>query len=187
VLLTPAVFWQDSRVAPLDERPAPDSPGISFVVPCYNESTQILRVLTTMPVEVDRVYVIDDASRDNTAKGECPGLDRKDLHALADRLMTNPLYVISGRRRSGLHYLKSELYREERNLDGTLRHLEAAYEAEPDIGAIALIVGTMLSAGLRDEARTFLEQTQKDLPLNPVLRSEWLKIIGQLRQLLDRQ
>ena len=93
--------------------------------------------------------------REMLPKGECPGLNRADLHTLADRLMTNPLYVISGRRRSGLHYLKSELYREERNLDGTLRHLEAAYEAEPDIGAIALIVGTMISAGLHDEARVF--------------------------------
>lgn len=40
---------------------------IAVVVPCYNESTQILRVLQTMPAEVDRVYVIDDASPDDTA------------------------------------------------------------------------------------------------------------------------
>lgn len=39
---------------------------IAVVVPCYNESTQILRVLETMPVEVDRVLVIDDASADDT-------------------------------------------------------------------------------------------------------------------------
>ena len=119
--------------------------------------------------------------REMLPKGECPSLDRADLHALADQLMTNPLYTISGRRRSGLHYFKAELYREERNLDGTLQHLEAAYHAEPDISAIALIVGTMLSAGLRDEAQDFLAQTQKDLPLNPVLRVEWLKIIQQLQ------
>ena len=41
---------------------------IAVVVPCYNEETQILRVLTTMPTEVDRVYVIDDASPDGTAR-----------------------------------------------------------------------------------------------------------------------
>ncbi len=44
-----------------------DTIRIAVVVPCYNESTQILRVLETMPIEVDRVYVIDDASPDNTA------------------------------------------------------------------------------------------------------------------------
>jgi len=40
---------------------------IAVVVPCYNESTQIMRVLQTIPIEVDRIYVIDDASPDDTA------------------------------------------------------------------------------------------------------------------------
>jgi glycosyltransferase involved in cell wall biosynthesis len=39
---------------------------IAVVVPCYNEETQIQRVLDTIPGEVDRIYVIDDASDDNT-------------------------------------------------------------------------------------------------------------------------
>lgn len=39
---------------------------IAVVVPCYNEATQIRRVLDTMPAEVDRIYVIDDASQDET-------------------------------------------------------------------------------------------------------------------------
>lgn len=41
---------------------------IAVVVPCYNEATQIQRVLDTMPAEVDRVYVIDDASQDKTVQ-----------------------------------------------------------------------------------------------------------------------
>lgn len=41
---------------------------IAVVVPCYNEATQIRRVLQTMPAEVDRVYVIDDASQDETVQ-----------------------------------------------------------------------------------------------------------------------
>ncbi|MCK7575571.1 MAG: glycosyltransferase family 2 protein [Chromatiales bacterium] len=41
---------------------------IAVVVPCYNEATQIRRVLDTMPAEVDRVYVIDDASQDKTVQ-----------------------------------------------------------------------------------------------------------------------
>ncbi|MCB1919464.1 MAG: hypothetical protein KDJ28_05735 [Candidatus Competibacteraceae bacterium] len=119
-------------------------------------------------------------------QNECPGLARTDLHRLADRLMTNPLYASPGRRLGHLHYFISQLYREERDLDGTLQHLEAAYRTDPDIGAIAVIVDTMLSAGLRDEAQAFLDQTQKDLPLNPILRAEWLKTIDQLRDVVDR-
>ncbi len=123
--------------------------------------------------------------REMLKQGQCPGLEQADLHRLADQLMANPLYTAFGRRLSHLHYIQSELYRDERDLDGALRHLFAAHAADPDIGAIALIVGTLLSAGLRDEARTFLEQAQQDLPLNPVLRREWRKIIGQLWEVVD--
>lgn len=119
--------------------------------------------------------------REMLSRGECPGLSRADLYNLIDQLMINPLYISNGRRLSGLHYLKSELYRDERNLDATLNHLEAAYQAEPDIGAAVLIVSTMLSAGLNEQAQVFLDQIGKDLPMNPVLRIEWLKIVNQLR------
>lgn len=118
-------------------------------------------------------------------QGQCPGLESADLHRLADQLMTNPLYTAFGRRLGHLHYFQSELYRDKRDLDGTLRHLFAAHAADPDIGAIALIVGTLLSAGLHDEARAFLEQAQQNLPLNPVLRIEWRKIIDQLWEVVD--
>ncbi|MEW6264407.1 MAG: glycosyltransferase family 2 protein [Thermodesulfobacteriota bacterium] len=39
---------------------------IAVVVPAYNEESLISRVLTTMPDFVDRVYVVDDFSSDNT-------------------------------------------------------------------------------------------------------------------------
>lgn len=41
---------------------------IAVVVPCYNEATQIRRVLASMPAEADHIYVIDDASQDDTAR-----------------------------------------------------------------------------------------------------------------------
>jgi glycosyltransferase involved in cell wall biosynthesis len=39
---------------------------ICVIVPAYNESTQIGKVLSTMPDFVDRVVVVDDASKDDT-------------------------------------------------------------------------------------------------------------------------
>ncbi len=117
-------------------------------------------------------------------QNKCQGLDQADLNTLATLLMTNPLYT-SGRRLSYLHHFLAGLYRDNKDLDGTLKHLEAAWAIEPEIGTAALIVGTLLSAGLHDEARTFLEQAQQNLPLNPVLRIEWRKIIGQLWEVVD--
>lgn len=39
---------------------------LAAVIPAYNEERQIARVIETMPECVDRIYVIDDASRDQT-------------------------------------------------------------------------------------------------------------------------
>jgi glycosyltransferase involved in cell wall biosynthesis len=39
---------------------------IAVVVPAYNEEHQIAKVINTMPASVDRIVVVDDASRDDT-------------------------------------------------------------------------------------------------------------------------
>ena len=41
---------------------------IAVVVPCYNERTQIRRVIDTMPEFVDRIVVVDDLSDDDTVE-----------------------------------------------------------------------------------------------------------------------
>jgi len=43
------------------------SKSIVVVVPAFNEETQIGRVIDTMPDSVDRIVVVDDASKDKTA------------------------------------------------------------------------------------------------------------------------
>lgn len=40
---------------------------LAVIVPCRDEARQITRVLTTMPSWVDRIFVVDDGSRDRTA------------------------------------------------------------------------------------------------------------------------
>jgi len=41
---------------------------VAVVVPCYNEATQVAKVLATMPGFVDLVLVVDDRSTDGTAE-----------------------------------------------------------------------------------------------------------------------
>ena len=41
---------------------------VAVVVPCYNEESQVGKVLETMPEFVDRIIVVDDCSRDRTVE-----------------------------------------------------------------------------------------------------------------------
>jgi glycosyltransferase involved in cell wall biosynthesis len=41
---------------------------VAVVVPCYNEEEQIGMVIETMPDFVDRIIIVNDLSKDNTAK-----------------------------------------------------------------------------------------------------------------------
>jgi glycosyltransferase involved in cell wall biosynthesis len=42
--------------------------SVAVVVPCYNEETQVDRVITSMPPFVDSIIVVDDASTDQTVE-----------------------------------------------------------------------------------------------------------------------
>jgi len=42
--------------------------SICVVVPAYNEATQIGKVIETMPDYVDKVFIVDDASKDKTVE-----------------------------------------------------------------------------------------------------------------------
>jgi glycosyltransferase involved in cell wall biosynthesis len=52
---------------------------IAVVVPAFNEETQIRQVIDTMPAIVDRIVIIDDASKDDTARvvAECSRADER--------------------------------------------------------------------------------------------------------------
>ena len=52
---------------------------VCVVVPCYNEETQIEKVINTMPEYVDAIVVIDDKSPDNTVEKvrQLMGLDKR--------------------------------------------------------------------------------------------------------------
>ncbi len=51
---------------------------VCVVVPAYNEETQIGKVIETMPEYVDKIVIIDDASRDRTAAGH-KGLPERNI------------------------------------------------------------------------------------------------------------
>lgn len=65
---------------------------IAVVVPCYNEETQIARVIETMPAFVDLIIVVDDCSKDRT---------REMLHKLRGNCVRSDAPPVLSRRGEG--------------------------------------------------------------------------------------
>ena len=51
---------------------------VAVVIPCYNEETQIAMVLDSMPDFVDKIFVIDDKSKDKTSDVIKRYIDKSD-------------------------------------------------------------------------------------------------------------
>lgn len=76
---------------------------IAVVVPAYNEESLIGRVIETMPDFVDRIYVVDDASRDGTAARVAELAAAKPGRVIALRHETNQgvgAAIVTGYRRA---------------------------------------------------------------------------------------
>jgi len=53
---------------------------VGVVIPCHNEQLLITRVIDTMPDYVDRIYVVDDHSSDNTVQVVKEYITSKGVH-----------------------------------------------------------------------------------------------------------
>ena len=111
----------------------------------------------------------------------CASLSNQDMHRMLDALLNNPRYQ-AAHARHHLHHMKARLYRQEKDLDRTVHHLDAAFRAKPEIGTALITIGTFLSAGLHQEALTYLTTVRQQAPANPVLRSQWMTLLDQLEE-----
>ena len=152
----------------------------SAVVPDYAQAMPRLAQGPFSYATLDALSALLDATEDE----RCTALTAAQMHRMLDALLANPHYR-GGRSRSHLHHMKARLYRSERSLDGTAHHLEAAFEAKPDINTAVVMIGTLLSGGLREEAQTFLDDARRQVPRNPVQRAHWLRLLAQVEQLID--
>lgn len=115
-----------------------------------------------------------------TIEERCKTVTNEDLNKIIDVLLENPVYQ-APRSRHYLHHLKSRLARDEGNFNDTIVNLEKAFDAQPNIETLAMIVGSLLSGGLEADAIAFLESSRGQAPRNSILREEWLEIHHQLR------
>jgi hypothetical protein len=96
--------------------------------------------------------------RSRSQRATCPDiLDEGDWLLLSDYLLSNPRYA-AGKGGRHLHVQRSYVYRNRRDLDGTMRELEAAWAARPTADLAQLIAATLASAGLYDEATLWADR-----------------------------
>lgn len=94
----------------------------------------------------------------------CPDLlDESAWLDITSRLLNNPHYG-GGDTQAYLHVERSYLFRARRDLNATMRELEAAWAVDPNPSLARLIAATLASAGLFDEAEAWAKRSSARQP-----------------------
>lgn len=116
----------------------------------------------------------------------CNGfLHRDKLITLAQTALANDALAATPTDRSNLHFYLATLYVDERDLNSTMHHLEAAMQVLPQLKTVQIMVDVLLSAGLREEAAKLMDQFRPQWPKNPWLRKQQQQTWHKLRAQLD--
>ena len=131
----------------------------------------------------DRSYSAIEALRqmkEELAEKACPSLSADILHQMLDELLDNAQYRTDPLARAELHRLKAAFYLQDRNLDPLMRHLEASFDARPNLDTGMLMLGALHSAGLFDVALEKFAYIRSRAPLNPLARRQWDKRLEEV-------
>ncbi|GHT84250.1 hypothetical protein AGMMS49543_13660 [Betaproteobacteria bacterium] len=102
------------------------------------------------------------------------------LSELGTALLANPK-LSAGRReiRFCVNRFAASIALTRRDLEATMLHLEAAFDALPLLGIGLQLVRFPASAGLFDAARENLARVRSAMPRNPILRRAWEEALNQ--------
>jgi hypothetical protein len=111
----------------------------------------------------------------------CPGLTDERLINVVNALLRNQNFSHSKDMIFNLHHAHARIFARQGELDLTMASLESAFDAKGDLDTLVLMVGVLKSAGLVEEALKKLELIELALPLNPILRRQWINKVQELR------
>jgi len=116
---------------------------------------------------------------------ECHGvLADERLDALVEALLSNPAIVANDSTHANLLVLKSKINIKKKNLNGTVRSLEESFEVLPTPVTAVMLAAILASAGHHEIALRKLDLAREKMPLNPLKRWYWAKLLnGYERQL----
>jgi len=117
-------------------------------------------------------------------EGRCPEFSLVDIHKIIAELMNNPMYQASKLQLANLHLVSASFYRDQGDLDSTIKNLEIASTLDPQLNTFLISAANLLDAGLYDEASKHLQNALTHLPENPFFRKKWLKEVNLLQNLI---
>lgn len=153
--------------------------------------TQTLHELPLAPRRFAIVSTLDKLKAIEQSN-DCQGVLNKDVIAsIALAALRNPHISASPQERSNLNVFLASLYMEERDLERTMQHMEAALTALPNLQNLYLATAILQSAGLYQEALNILREYPPKYPRNPWLQKrmhqEWQELHANLSQQVLQQ
>lgn len=146
------------------------------------------RVLSDLPQASKRFSINDPLNKLKTIldRGGCNNfLNHEILVKITETALNNINLSRIPMERSNMHYFLAILYIDIRDLDSTMRHLERAMQAVPQIQTMQIMVEVLLSAGLKQEALELMDEHPPRWPINPWLRKKQQQQWRQLREQLQ--
>jgi hypothetical protein len=116
---------------------------------------------------------------------ECESVSPAIIANLADAVMRNPRYSSNTSYNQFHHMLMARLANMSGNIDLTLEHLYRAIEYRPSDDLNMMTVTTLVAAARFEEARTFIEDAENDLPRMPLKRCNSKRNLDELRVYVD--
>lgn len=162
-------------------------PEIHSSVDLYQETLRSVRSSPYSNSVLKSLLLLRQAAQEDI----CPNtINTEQWLAMSDALLANPKFLKIAE--SHIRIERAKLYTHERNLDLTMNELERAYAVAPTVELSQKIAETLLSAGLLDEAATWLKKGLQlkqpyfdRLMYDPALYSR--QILRQIEQLHSRQ
>jgi hypothetical protein len=155
-----------------------DLPLTALLTSCWKPSVaykdvdllqESLKSIASSPFSNGSLVVLQKLNAEVIQGGCDEVITKTDWWRISDALLANLKF-----KRAGEEFIRVERAKfrgNEKDLQGTMRELEAAYSAHPNIELSYKIAETLISAGLLDEAKTWLE---KGLELRTPWFKDWL-------------
>ena len=159
----------------------------SLRLQCYsNDAKAFKRRLSSMLATLETSHFSHlalfslDKIRELHERGACPLIQSADLHALADKLLSNEKFYRRAPARAALLQFKAKLFTREGQYNAAIDHLQRAFAVHPDQEVLVLLHSRLIQSGRDREATELLRLAVDNAPSkNPIIRQQWLAVIEQ--------